>query len=186
MRTFLFAAVCTALLALALAGCRSPQTNSNNSAAKQANQPAAPQPGTKVPPENVVAAQAAEVELHPGSSVDVNVNLAIVEGYHVHANPATLKNLIATTLTVTTPAGIKADAPAYPAAQMMKFSFDETPLAVWAGTANIGLRLHADAKMPLGTQMIPAKLRYQACDDTACYPPKTIDVTIPVSVKPKS
>ena len=93
------------------------------------------------------------------------------------------KSLIATTLTVITPPGIKADAPVYPPGQSMKFTFDPQPLSVYAGKAEIGLRLHADGKQAAGVVNIPAKLRYQACDDTACYPPKTIEVVIPVSVK---
>jgi hypothetical protein len=34
-----------------------------------------------------------------------------------------------------------------------------------------------------GQQSIPAKLRIQACDDQVCYPPGSIDIAIPVTVK---
>lgn len=172
---------------LMAAACTTPQTNqnsgANNAGDKNANGSVHVDTGQKTPPENVVTTTVPEVELKPGGSAEVKVNLGIVDPYHVHSNPATLKSLIATTLTVTPPSGIKADAPVYPQGKMMKFSFDDQQLSVYAGKAEIGVRVHADAKQAAGTVNLPAKLRYQACDDTACYPPKTIDVTIPISVK---
>jgi hypothetical protein len=173
---------------LAAAGCTPPTSNqnnaANNAADKNANGTVHVEQGSKTPPENVVTVSfPAAVELKPGGTVNAKVGLSIVDPYHVHANPATLKNLIATTLTVTPPAGVKVDAPVYPPGKSMKFSFDDQPLSVYAGQAEIGLRIHADGKQAAGPVSVPAKLRYQACDDTACYPPKTIDVNIPINVK---
>jgi hypothetical protein len=169
------------------AGCNPPKSNGigpeNNNANANSTQHVGADPGAKTPPENVVTTSAAEVQLKPGGTADAKVSLAIADTYHVHANPATLKNLIATTLTVTAPPGFKIDTPVYPPGQTMKFSFDDKPLSVYAKTAEISVRVHADAKQAVGVVNVPAKLRYQACDDTACYPPKTIDVSIPVSVK---
>ena len=58
-----------------------------------------------------------------------------------------------------------------------------TPLAVYAGTATIGVKLRAGTNQTTGVVTVPAKLRYQACDDDTCYPPKTIDVSIPLNIK---
>jgi hypothetical protein len=38
------------------------------------------------------------------------------------------------------------------------------------------------ASVPPGLVNVAGKLRYQACNDRMCLPPKTIDVTVPVSV----
>ena len=172
------------LLLIALSACNPPAGNSNGSPnSNNTNAQPPPEAGTKPPPENVVTVIVPDVNLHPGTEDEGKVNLTIAAGYHVHANPASLKNLIATTLTVSPPAGITAAAPTYPAGKTMKFKFDETPLSVYAETATISVKFKADRNVPLGSQSVPAKLRYQACDDNACYPPKTIDVTIPVSIK---
>ncbi len=185
MRKFLL--VSCGIVLLVTAGCTPPKADqngaANNAADKNTNGSIHEDTGQKTPPENVVTTSVTDVELKPGGAAEAKVSLSIVNPYHVHSNPATLKSLIATTLTVTPPAGIKVDAPVYPPGKMMKFSFDDQQLSVYAGTAEIGVRFHADTKQAAGVVNVPAKLRYQACDDTACYPPKTIDVTIPVSVK---
>jgi len=31
--------------------------------------------------------------------------------------------------------------------------------------------------------ILPGKLRYQACNNTMCFPPKTVDVKLPVEVQ---
>lgn len=141
------------------------------------------EPGAKTPPANVVAATADEVQLKRGGTAEAKINLAIVAPYHIHANPASLKNLIATTLTIDEHTDIKFEKPIYPPPVMKTFSFDKTPLAVWEGTVTISVALKAGATTTAGAQQMAAKLRYQACDDNACYPPRTIDVAIPVSVK---
>lgn len=181
MRKLLLLFCLTGLLAAVACGPKTdPPANGN-----QANtvHVGSAEPGAKTPPENEVTIAPVEVPLKPGGSADAKVALAIVDPYHVHANPASQKSLIATTLTVTPPAGITVDAPVYPPGQSMKFSFDEHPLLVYAKSAEIGLRVHADKKQPAGVVNLPAKLRYQACDDTTCYPPKTIDVNVAVNVK---
>jgi thiol:disulfide interchange protein DsbD len=137
----------------------------------------------KSAPENVVTAKPDAVELNAGGEAEAKVNITILDGYHVHSNPASNKAFIATTLTVTPPAGVTAEAPVYPPGQSMKFSFDENPLSVYAGTAVVAVKLHSADKQKAGPLSLPAKLRYQACDDSVCYPPKTIEVAIPLSIK---
>ena len=51
-----------------------------------------------------------------------------------------------------------------------------TTLSVYTGEFTIQTRLIA----PRGNQLIQASLRYQACDKSACYPPRTI--TVPIDV----
>lgn len=184
MRRLLLIFCLTSLVTAAACGPKfDPPAGNNPVGNKNANQSGPAEPEHKAPPENVVTVAPVTVELKPGGSADAKVSLAIVDPYHVHANPASQKSLIATTLTFTPPAGIKVDPPVYPPGQSMKFSFDEHPLLVYAKSAEIGVRVHADAKHAAGTVNLPGKLRYQACDDTACYPPKTIDVNVALNVK---
>jgi hypothetical protein len=64
-----------------------------------------------------------------------------------------------------------------------KFSFADELLAVYEGQVELKVALLADKGARHGQTSIPAKLRIQACDDQVCYPPGTIDVWIPVTVK---
>jgi hypothetical protein len=64
-----------------------------------------------------------------------------------------------------------------------KFAFAEQPLRVYEGETQLKVMLNADKSAPKGPRNLPAKLNVQACDDKLCYPPGSIDVVIPVTIK---
>lgn len=135
-------------------------------------------------PANVVSAEALGLEISAGSAAEAAVRVKIAEGYHVNANPPTLPYLKATELQIETSEGITAGQVIYPPAELKRFSFDETqPLAVYEGEVTIKVPLSADAAATKGARSLRAKLRTQACDDKACYPPRIADVSIPVTIK---
>ncbi|HKO63244.1 MAG TPA: protein-disulfide reductase DsbD domain-containing protein [Pyrinomonadaceae bacterium] len=161
------------LLLLLLAGCNQPTTDVITSA---------PSP-KRVASETVVTVEAPAVEMNAGASVETNVRLKVDHGYHINANPASFPYLIATELNVPKADGISAARVNYPQPVSRKFSFSEEPLSVYENAADLRVTLLADASARRGQTSIPAKLRIQACDDKVCYPPGTIDVWIPVTVK---
>jgi hypothetical protein len=71
----------------------------------------------------------------------------------------------------------------YPAGSMEKYSFSEKPLSVVTGDFSITTKF----TVPKGASNGPAAetgiLRYQACDDHACYPPKNVPVNVTVAVE---
>ena len=66
---------------------------------------------------------------------------------------------------------------------MEKYEFSETPLSVFTGNFDIVTKFKAAAGAPVGPAYVSGKLRYQACNDKACFPPKTLDIKLPVSVQ---
>jgi thiol:disulfide interchange protein DsbD len=70
----------------------------------------------------------------------------------------------------------------YPAPQLEKYSFSETPLSVYTGNFDLVTKFKVSAAAAPGQVMATAKLRYQSCTDRMCLPPKTIDVTVPIDV----
>ena len=67
--------------------------------------------------------------------------------------------------------------PVYPAGTDFTLPLDpKTKLSVYTGEFTIQARIVAAA----GDHLVEAKLRYQACDNNACMPPKTI--TVPIDV----
>jgi len=138
---------------------------------------------TKAPPADVVRVQPASVELKAGSSVEASIKLTVANGYHINANPPSFSYLIATQLEVEPGSGVTPGKPIYPSSVTRKFAFSKDPLAVYEGETEIKLPLSAAASAQKGAQTLKGKLRIQACDEEACYPPRTIETSIPVTVK---
>jgi DsbC/DsbD-like thiol-disulfide interchange protein len=137
----------------------------------------------KSPLEGIVRASAENVEVRAGETAEASVRLAIADGYHVNANPATERFLIPTSLEVKPEAGIAADKIVYPQPLKKKFSFAEVPLAVYEGDARITMTVRVPRDAAPGQHTLGARLRVQPCDDEKCYPPTTVETSIPVTVR---
>jgi hypothetical protein len=135
------------------------------------------------PRADIVRAEAEPVEALAGGSTEALMHLTIAEGFHINANPPALPNLIPTELKVETENGITAGAPIYPTSVTRKFAFAEQPLKVYEGETIIKLPLRFDAFLAKGAHQLRARVRAQACDNEACYPPRTIETFIPVNVR---
>jgi hypothetical protein len=72
----------------------------------------------------------------------------------------------------------------YPKAKMASFGFSEEPLAVYDGTVELMATLKTDDSVEPGPRSIPGKVTFQACNDQACLPPSTVDVTATVEITP--
>lgn len=172
----LTAASCLILLSLIVPGC-------SQSAQPASDTIVATSEPKRVASENVVTVQSSPVEIIAGASNHAIVHLKVDEGYHINANPATYPYLIATQLDVPKVDGISVAEIKYPPPLSKKFSFADGPLAVYEGDAELRVAFVANNSAKRGQTSIPGKLRIQACDDQVCYPPGTIDVWIPVTVK---
>lgn len=171
------------LCLLASAACsKTEQMNANANTATVANANAKTAEA-KAPPANIVTVSPSPAQLAPGGETVAAIEVNIASGYHVNANPASAKYLIATALEVEAGDKITAGQPQYPASVMKKFAFSPDQLAVYEGAAQIKVQLKAAADAAKGDHTLRAKLRVQPCDDQACYPPRTIDTSIPVTVK---
>jgi DsbC/DsbD-like thiol-disulfide interchange protein len=157
-----------------------PAGSANASAASNAN---AATPAPKSPLEGIVSASAEQVEARAGETVGATVRLSITNGYHVNANPATERFLIPTSLEVKPSAGIVVDKIGYPKPLTKKFSFAETPLAVYEGDARITMSVSVPRDAAPGQHSLAARLRVQPCDDEKCYPPTTVETSIPVTIR---
>lgn len=164
------------LFLLALFFCCCSHSSAPNNAAPSTQM----SPATSV---KFVTAGAGAVEIPAGGSADAFVKLKIQSGYHVNANPPTFSYLRATEVVVQTGEGISVGFVTYPNPLSKKFSFAEKPLAVYEGSAAIKVMLKAAVSAAKGTRSLPVKLNIQACDDQLCYPPGTLELSIPATVK---
>lgn len=170
-----------------LSGCS--QTQTTQPGAAETNSPAASNSSAsgattrKAPPADVVRVDAAGVEMKAGGSAEASVKLTVASGYHINANPPSFSYLKATELQVEPNGGVTPGKPVYPASVTRKFAFSKDPLAVYEGETAIKLPLSAAGDAQKGAQTLKGKLRIQACDEEACYPPRTIETSIPVTIK---
>ena len=172
------------MLAITLAACGKTETPVATNTAPPANNTQGGEAASKTPPADVVRASAVETAIEAGGATEASVRLNIASGYHINANPPSFAYLKATELQVEAVPGIVVGKPVYPQAVMKKFTFaQDQPLAVYEGEVEIKLPLRADNKAAKGALNLEATLRIQACDDQACYPPRTVKLTIPVKVQ---
>lgn len=108
-----------------------------------------------------------------GSTVRAAIEVALPESFHVQSNKPRDPSLIPTELTIDAPAGVQVEELVFPVATDFKQEGLDEPLLVFDQEFTIGVRFSLSASLPPGRVVVPARLRYQACDDTMCYAPST-------------
>jgi hypothetical protein len=133
-----------------------------------------------VPPEAVAVA--------PGGSVRVELRFRVSPGYHINSSKPRSEFLIPTRLKLSPPANLTPGSIVYPEGKDLAFSFSpKEKLNVYAGEFIVRAELRALASAPAGSYKVPGELRFQACNDRACFPPSKLAVEVEVTVrKPRS
>ena len=110
-----------------------------------------------------------------GTTARVALKVVLPEKLHANSNKPRDPSLIPTVLTVTAPAGVTVDEIVYPEPEDLEQKGADKPLSVFEREFFIGvsLKIGPDAS---GELTIPARLRYQACDESVCYIPATAPV----------
>jgi len=113
------------------------------------------------------------VEARAGAKATVSLRVQLPPDIHVQANKPKDPSLIPTVLTVDAPPGVVVDEVSYPAPTDFAQVGREEKLAVLGPEFTIDVRLSIPATTAAGTVKVPARLRYQACNDKVCFPPTT-------------
>lgn len=103
-------------------------------------------------------------------------------GYHVNSDKPADEYLIPLKLTWE-PGQLQVAEVVYPKAKLEHYSFSSKPLSVFTGDFDIVTRFKVPPKAQTGTSVLVGKLRYQACNNQMCLPPKTIEVRLPVDIQ---
>ena len=117
-----------------------------------------------------------------GGSTRGTVTLSIPGGLHVNSNRPNSQYAIATTVKINA-AGAKTSAVSYPRGRNRKFQFSEDTLNVYEGNATFSFNLTVPASFKGNAVRVRAVVRFQACTEEVCYPPKTKEVTLTARVK---
>lgn len=113
----------------------------------------------------------------------VEFTFHIQDGYHINSNQPANPELIPTQLHFSLPGDLAIGKVEYPAGTLTAFPFDPTQkLSVYSGNLVIKALVMAPANSPAGTHTVHGELRYQACDNNACYPPKKLPIEFNVTI----
>jgi thiol:disulfide interchange protein DsbD len=138
-----------------------------------AAQGAGPQSATAATMPAQVVELSGSISSDPAGGVAVEARVAIAAGFHINAHRPDADYLIPTVLTLSAE-GATFEPPVYPEPEARAFAFSEgRKLLVYDGTILIRAR---GPSLPSGP--VRAELRYQACDDERCLPPKTVQATL--------
>jgi hypothetical protein len=113
----------------------------------------------------------------------VTLNFRVGSEFHINSNTPKSEFLIPTTLSIDVPTDIVLGKITYPAGKDLTFPFspDET-LNVYSGDFAITVAVHPLHSVVPGKYTMHGALRFQACDNAQCFPPKTLPVSFEVKV----
>jgi DsbC/DsbD-like thiol-disulfide interchange protein len=112
------------------------------------------------------------------AALQVKIPVVVKEDYHVNSNKPNEEYLIPLKLTWTSMGALEGGTVTYPKPVLEKYEFSEQPLSVYTGSIELVANFKVAANAPAGPGAATGKLRYQACNNKACFPPKTVDVTV--------
>ncbi|HEY4900332.1 MAG TPA: disulfide bond formation protein DsbC [Terriglobales bacterium] len=139
------------------------------------------EPGTRVP--SVTMAPVGKIQVRAGSTANVEMDFRIGSEFHINSNKPHSELLIPTTLKLNATDALPVVTVKYPVGQDMSFPFaPNEKLSVYSGDFTISAVVKAAAKAATGNYPVSGELRFQACDRSACYPPRSIPVKFEVTV----
>ena len=121
-----------------------------------------------------------QVTVPAGKPALVALHFRIAPGLHINSHTPVEEELIPTTFSIPEDSGVRLDGAVYPPGTGFRLPLDpKMKLSVYTGDFTIQAGIVAAP----GDHLVEAKLRYQACDNSSCMPPKTITVAIDVVAK---
>jgi Disulphide bond corrector protein DsbC len=122
-----------------------------------------------------------------GGTAPLNIALRVNKGFHVNSNRPNDELLLPTVVHLSPPEGIIFMNIAYPEAEELALPFaGKDKLSVYSGSFEVTAEVRIPKAAALGTQRVHGEVKYQACDNRQCFPPKTAPLEFDVTVvKPK-
>jgi hypothetical protein len=131
----------------------------------------------------ITVGDASKVAGKRNASVQSKIPMTVLAGYHVNSNKPAEEYLIPLKLTWTSPGALDPGTIVYPKPAFEKYQFAEKPLSVYTGSFNLIANFKVGPQAPAGPGAATGELRYQACNDRACFRPQTVKVTVPYLIQ---
>jgi hypothetical protein len=118
-----------------------------------------------------------QVTVAAGKPSTVALHFRVAPGLHINSHTPSEDSFIPTSFSIPADASVRLDGAGYPAGTEITLALDPgTKLSVYTDEFVVQARIVSTP----GNHLVEGKLRYQACDNNACMPPKTI--TVPIDV----
>jgi hypothetical protein len=114
-------------------------------------------------------------------AVQAKIPVTVDAGFHVNSNKPPADYLIPLKLTWTSTGALTGGEIDFPKASSMKVA--DQILTVFTGNFDLVAKFKVPPTAAAGPGVAAGKLRYQACNDTTCFPPKTVDVTVSYQIQ---
>ena len=123
-----------------------------------------------------------KLAIQRGATGELKITAQLQPGFHVNSNTPSEDYLIPLKLTWAKEP-LQAEQVIYPKPLSEKYDFSPTPLSVFSGNFEIVTRFKAPADARNGPAIMNGKLRYQACNNKECLPPRTVDVRVTLDIQ---
>ena len=117
-----------------------------------------------------------------GGSAKGAIVLSIPGGLHVNSSRPASEYAIPTTVRLSG-AGVRISGPTFPRGVNRKFQFSENTINVYEDTVRFPFTVTVPTGFKGDTVRLRAVVRYQACTDEVCYPPRNKEITITARVR---
>jgi DsbC/DsbD-like thiol-disulfide interchange protein len=120
------------------------------------------------------------VQLAANKPQEIELRFRVEPGFHINSHTPKDELLIPTALMLDPASGLHAKVQTYPSGSAFRLPVGEgETLDVYQGEFRVQLQIQAAA----GMSTLTGTLHYQACDNAACFPPRTLPVRIAVTAK---
>jgi DsbC/DsbD-like thiol-disulfide interchange protein len=118
-----------------------------------------------------------------GKVNEVDLRFHVAPGFHINSNTPTEEYLIPTALKLDPPTDIVVGKIIYPPPQTISFAFaPNEKLSVYSGSFILSVSVRPLSSVLPTKYMFRGRLKYQACDNAQCFPPKQLPVQFEVKV----
>lgn len=130
---------------------------------------------SQLPPPTVMVA--------PGHTAHVTLKFRVADYFHINSHKPLDELLLPTEVKLSPPTEIMVSNVIYPEGHMLSLPFaPDSKLSVYSGDFDVNATVRAAQNMPTGTFRIHGELKFQACSDRQCFPPKTTPIAFDVKI----
>jgi cytochrome c biogenesis DsbD-like protein len=123
-----------------------------------------------------------------GGKAPLSIALRVNKGFHVNSHQPNDELLLPTVVHLNPPDGVLIMNIAYPEGENLTLPFAEKDkMSVYSGSFEVTAEVRATKLAGAGMQRVHGDVRYQACDNRQCFPPKSTPLEFDIRViRPKT
>lgn len=124
-------------------------------------------------------------QIHPGMDLKIALRADILGTWHINSNLPEEDLLVATDMDIPSDSAFHFAKIKFPEPSSLLLEFSDKPVSVFDGQIFIGGVVPIPEDIALGKHTIPLHFTYQACNDSACLPPETVEEKVVITVVDK-